>query len=416
MLAVLDFLVYSMRRTRISIPLPISVEDFTIVYNSNTKFQVSRSKLGLYSTFFRNLPHLFKLDSFDIVDSATNETFQEFIYAVQGKEFKLSENSFFDFLRLFSNYEVENAIPVCTKYFHYKPQISQVLKETKRANSENLSKYQRVLNDLIASHLDACLQDPEFITLPYSVVNAILSSKEKVLNDRKLLHNFLINLIPTLDTAAYDLFSHIELQDLEEAEIKQIFNNLQLMKYFSSKKEITTHSYSDILSDFQEIKNYAKHIDKRIKKLERIKFQDQFEGISDQFCDIEDRIEAEAKRRQEEARKDFNQDSKVEKKLKQMADKFAFTTMDVIQRIKKQDSLQNAHLKELDVRTQTLQSQFEPFRAEIREMQRMLRVANVRQISITEHINEHAKQRKEEKDDTQINSSIHEEEETVDLS
>ena len=409
-----------MKRIRTTISLPISNEDFTIIYNKENKFPVSRAKLGLFSQFFRNLPLLFKLDSFEITDSAPLEIFKEFLSAIQGKEFKLSEESFFDFLRLSSNYEAQNAIKICTTYFHKKPQISKLLQEiTKLDKENNISKYQNILYDLIASHLDDCLKDPEFNNLPYKSVNNILSSKEKVLNEPKLLHNYLINLIPSLDTAAYDLFSFIELHDLEEPEIKQIFTNIQLMKYFSSKKKVTPSS-SDITEDFEEIYHYSRHIDKRIRRLEKMRFQDQFEGISDQFCDIEERIEAEAKRRQLEARKDFNQDTKVEKKLKQMADKFALTTLDVLQRIKKQDTSQNTHLKELSVRTQALRSQFEPIRAEMREMQRMLRVANVRQISITESINEHAKQKEQGKTQNSgqaANKDQHpeEEEESVDL-
>ena len=411
-----------MKRVRTSISFPVSNEDFTLVYNTENKFPVSRAKLGLYSQYFRKLPFLFKLESFEITDSAPVDTFKEFLAAIQGKEFHLSENSFFDFLRLSSNYEAENAVKICTNYFHRNPQIQNILKETQKIENENnISNNQKNLCDLIASHLDDCIKDPEFSKLQFQTVDKILSSKEKVMNDRKLLHNYLINLIPSLDTAAYDLFSYIELQDLDDPEIKQIFTNIQLMKYFSSKKKVSPSS-GDITCDFEELHYYSRHIEKRIRRLEKMRFQDQFEGISDQFCDIEDRIEAEAKRRQQEARKDFNQDTKVEKKLKQMADRFAATTLDVLQRIKKQDTSQNTRLKELDVRTQSLRSQFEPIRAEMREMQRMLRVANVRQISITERINEHAKQREQElaeKPEQQAaapeEAHSEEEEETVDL-
>ncbi|EAX89330.1 hypothetical protein TVAG_355840 [Trichomonas vaginalis G3] len=374
-----------MKREYQTLPIPSqNTTDFTIIYNG-TDVPVSKFVLGCYSAFFRTIPDFFTATTFKYDDIPSLESFKTFIDAAHGHEFPITKENIYSLLRFASTWEVSTLLDTLIEYYNNNYDMTLSLKELISSKNE---KYTNLLCNLISSQLDIALKDESFAKIPYSTVALILKSPIKVLNDSQLLYKYLCDRIPTLDTNLYELFRYVDLQTLTAEYSKQIFTNFQLMKFFSTFKE--PRQPGDITNDYNEIVIEMKSVDKRIKRLEKLKFEEKFEAISEHFGDIEERISEEIKTRLREERKELDPENKLDKKLKQMADLLAKKILDLEQKIKRQDFAQDAHAKEIISKSQALNSNFDPIRAEMREMQRMLRVINVKQIGITEHVNNRA--------------------------
>lgn len=359
--------------------------DFTIVYNDGN-VPVSKFLLGYYSAYFRSIPDFFNAKTYNFTAKYPINHFKDFVAAAQGKEFKIDAENFFSLLYFSATWEVPTVLSIVCSQSNI--DINKIIEQLLSSNNE---KYTTVLFDIIASHFDDALKSDKFTKISYRNVAQILKSQKLKLNDHNLLYKYLVDRIPSMDTELYELFRYVDLQNLTQEYSSEIFGNFQLMKFFTTFKD--SHPPGDIMNDFNEILAQMKSIDKRIKRLEKMKFEEKFESISEQFGDIEERISEEIKTRLREERKEFDPENKLDKKLKQMADILAKKILELEGKIKRQDISQGAHAKEIIVRSQAMNSNFDPIRAEMREMQRMLRVINVKQIGVSEHVNNRAAQK-----------------------
>lgn len=248
---------------------PPSDSDFTIIYNSE-KITVSKFKLAIFSTRFRQIPNFSVTKMFSITGTAPIPTFKIFIQGAQGEPLEINDQNAIDLIQLAEEWQVEQIKNEAFKFISENPNLEAIFNKIKKSKDEGSTEG---LEKVIATHLDAALDLKSFENFPIDVLARILVHKDRILNNHQKLYNFIMKMLGIHDSKASALVPAIDIRLLTAQEALNLFEHPALQKETSGA--VTFEAQSSILRENQalkkeisEIKDTMQAILQRMQKLE----------------------------------------------------------------------------------------------------------------------------------------------------
>lgn len=348
-----------------------------IIYNG-LQFSINKYLFGIYSKKFRESAGIFEASEFTFDDVFSVECFTVFVEAAQGREFRLDSNIFFDFIMLCVKWGSDSILKKAYHFFKQHPNIGTAMDLILEHQNKE---YVYVLCDLVAMYFENAMLMKSFLKLPYEILQRIVSSKNLKAKNMKKFHNYVLKRFDTHTFESFELYRHIDLQSLSLDDAKRIFNQPNVLKFISSNKPVTT---SDTLfSNMDNIKNTINDLEKKVKKLEKIKIMEGFKNIKTNFTNVEKSITNRIKNRKEIIEKKTVIDDRIETIFFKYADRFAEQIFDFESNIKKSN---NTVFHNLMDGIKILENKITALKSENIDIKRMLRLSETNDLSLSQSI------------------------------
>lgn len=196
-----------MEAININIP-EIKVEnDFSIIYkgkdedDDNNIIEIKTSKDEVVRTlryFKQRINEVQHLNEYYIHDKFSCNIFKEFIESIKTKALTLTEYNYQEYYQLSKKYEYYELQQEIEKFAKQRPDLKAVINQLlTKSNFIEENEEVDIISDpikeeIISKHLDICLRNPNLIKLPIQMLNRILNSPNRVLNDYHLLFDFIM--------------------------------------------------------------------------------------------------------------------------------------------------------------------------------------------------------------------------------
>lgn len=239
-----------------------SETNFTIIYEGiNGIVQIKTLKDDLFTKlrYFKQRSSEFReIIECKIHDYYETEIFKNFIESIKNQELVINEKNILNYFELSKKYGYQDLQEQIEKCIRENPDIAYLSSVCSLNSTEAKSLFDEEKNEIIAQNLDKSLLNGCLINLPISVLNQILNSPNRKLENHQLLFDFVIKRIlhfteNETKTNKYNenieiLASCLDYQKMNESEIEKL------------------HSLNLDLSIFHP-KNYIERMNKFIEKI-----------------------------------------------------------------------------------------------------------------------------------------------------
>ena len=299
-----------MKSTEYDIPDVTVVNDFSIVYKSReerkgefyeslVEIKTSKDQFLRKLRFFKpRINEIIHIDSILIQENCPNEIFKEFISTLTTNKISLNEKNYRTLLKLSEKYEYVELQKEVMKYSKNRPDVQTAIEEVLEEDEIDYVK-----EELIASHLDICLLNDNMLNFPIQKLIRILNSPKRVLNDHKLLFEFIKKIIFKQEKEKEEeeniqlLMSSLDYSQMSTKELKELFNS----KYYSNSvnmrgtKEQMKRFMSEIEKQEEKINSLIEQMKKQEQKFNKYeeeyrRHQQSFASYESKMKEIEDTI------------------------------------------------------------------------------------------------------------------------------
>lgn len=366
-------------------------DDLTIKYNGEN-IKVNRFKMLSYSTKYRHHKNIFTLKELPITDDAPLEVFQEFVKAIQGKEFSVNDTNIFQLVKFAAVWKADTVLSILMRSFRNNPNIELLIAEKNAASDPD---YSAALDQMIAENINSIIEADSLSKLKLSVLRDILMNKNVTITNYQKFHSYLVSKLDSQNTIIYDLVKYIDMSKLTPEETKQIFTNQKLLKYISANKEQSSTPTMPGIK--KEVRANNKRLHKRLKRIENFDLKKHFKDIELRFAYMEDAINKEIKKRRMNQEKQNNIDQILNKKLKNYVGSLTMIYVKAEETFARYDRNQRQQYNNLLEDISNARYSIDPIKDEYNGMKRMLRIANIQHIQLSRRLAEKIKAESENK-------------------
>lgn len=287
----------------IEIPEVSLENDFTIIYKGKEEkegqaiepiVEIKTSKYDFFRKlrYFKSKAYEFnRIDEIFIHDIYSIDIFKLFISAITAKKIHLTGNNYSDLYKLSSKYQYCELQQQIDAFSQNRPDIQQII------DNYSFDEIDSSKEEKLSKNLDICLRNRNMVNFPIPLLNRILNSPNRIINDHHLLFQFIKEVITTnssnnsnsnneddfqilLGSLDYLQMTNEELDELFESQhfscIFNCRNSKEQMKAFIEERKFNKErmsqlesqmlALSNLISDFDSIERESKE---KIESMER---------------------------------------------------------------------------------------------------------------------------------------------------
>lgn len=237
--------------------LPKDKNDLTVIYKESEnhlfEFKTSKEELLNALNFFgkkRNEINITKL--IYVEEDIDFDIFKMFISSISSKELEINDENFESFYYLSKKYEYEELKEQIEQFLSNRPDVTKILDDiSKQTDLVNFS-IEPIIADLISKNIDISIKSGLLAKLPLKILNQILNSPKRKIDDHHLLFLFVMNILKesTLnddcDENLLILPSSLDFCKMNSEEVTELFKILKTKPFLSPSH--STEKIEDLIS------------------------------------------------------------------------------------------------------------------------------------------------------------------------